>query len=165
MSILLGGLNGASGLLLTRGLGAGSIRIYATALEALAAWFSTQDDLQDLLSDGKLWEWEAPEGTRLPYAVVFEVSDVDELTTGDPFVEKVTLQFNFFASTALAAKTIGQAFKAALKNAPLMVDNQRVAHCLPNNALLTKAEGKGPGGKDVHMQMLEFEVMLARSTV
>jgi hypothetical protein len=165
-TLLTRGLLGPSGGLLTRGLGAfSSGPLHASVLEAVHAWFAEQTSLQALLSTPKLWEWEATEGTLLPYATIFEVSDVSELTTGDPLLERVAVQISLHDRTGGRAKALGNAFKAALHKAPLTVMGRPVAHCLYSNALLTKAEGKAPGGKDCHMQMLEFEIMVARPSI
>jgi hypothetical protein len=166
MTLVTGGLLGPSGGLLTRGLGTfASGPLHASVLEAVHAWFAEQTSLQALLSTPKLWEWEAPEGTLLPYATIFEVSDVSELTTGDPLLERVAVQISLHDRTGGRAKALGNAFKSALHKAPLTVMGRPVAHCLYENGLLTKAEGKAPGGKDCHMQMLEFEIMVARPSI
>jgi hypothetical protein len=136
--------------------------------EALQAWFRSQPALQALLSDGRLWEFEAVEGTRYPFAEYFQVSEQDEvLVTNDAGykVVRTTLQLSCHGATGQAAKDLRRRFEAALVagrdeggQGPLAVHGKPALLVHPHGPRHAKGEGKGPGGKDSYMSSIEIDV-------
>lgn len=131
----------------------------ASASESFYAYFAAQDALVAAVSGGVMYAVEAPQGTMLPYAEYFEVSDTWQQTTG-PFVATVTIQVSCHAADADAAKALGQLFVNAFHKATLpTIDGVVPSHCLRTSGLLTKAEGKGPQGEDCWVQTHDFVIL------
>lgn len=62
---------------------------------------------------GGLWLSFAPEGTSEPFCVMVPVSSVTAFTTGDPYVDIATVQFNVFGQTGASVYTAMQDLEKA----------------------------------------------------
>jgi len=130
--------------------------------EAIEAYFAARADLKALLSDGKLWLDEAPQGTVLPYATFTRVSEVMEDRTTAFRKFRAIVQFSLHHWTPKRAKDLCYAFETAFTGAPLVAFNTPVLHCLPGNPLSALGEGKGDRGRDCRIEMIEFEILYTK---
>jgi hypothetical protein len=139
-------------------------------MEAVQALFQGSS-LPTLTSDGKLWEIEAPEGTLFPFAEFFRVSQPVEAYTTGFLMPRCTIQFSFHAANPDTARDMADAFSAAYTylgdgaspNSQLTIGGVPVLHVLPGEPSSAKGEGKGPQGQDSYMEMLEIDVLFAKS--
>ena len=155
MSLITSGLG--SLFLVTRGFN--SVSTTASPSESFYSFFAAQVGLVAAVYGGAMYLVEAPQGTTLPYAEYFEVSDTWDQTTG-PYVGHTSIQVSCYASDPDAAKALGIQFASAFHKATLpSINGVPVAHCLRTGGLLTKADGKGPGGKDCWVQTNDFDIM------
>lgn len=130
----------------------------ADVLEGLAAYWSSRPEL--VLAMGPLYDAEAPEGTRLPYAVYLLVSEVPTHTTGDMEVTTTSVSIVVRASTAKAARTLAALARAAYaKDAPILAGGRPVMHCLRTDGQMVKDDAAGPLGRDVWAVTTDFEIM------
>ncbi len=132
----------------------------ADVLEGLAAYWSSRPEL--VLAMGPLYDAEAPEGTRLPYAVRLLVSEVPQHTTGDVETVVTNVSVVVRASTAKAARDLSALVRAACrKDAPILADGRPVLHCLRVGGDMVKDDGRGPLGRDVWAVTTDLEIMTA----
>src|SRR5882672_4241119 len=83
-------------------------------ITALQVWWQAQASLQTLTGVSKLYHLSAPEGTLLPYATYFLVSDAVDTRTTAGKVLKATVQCNIHADTDAQAKAVADDFSDAL---------------------------------------------------
>jgi len=132
----------------------------ADVLDGIEAYWTARPELVAAL--GTLYDAEAPEGTRLPYAVHLLVSEVPQHTTGDVEVVVTSVSVVVRASTAKAARTLARLVRAAFgKDAPIQADGRPVLHCLRTDGQMVKDDGKGPLGRDVWAVTTDFEILHA----
>jgi len=67
----------------------------------------------DALINGQIYHGEAPEGTRYPYVIFFNVADSDHLTFTEEFTDCL-IQFSAFSAVASSSNEI-HGIKAAIK--------------------------------------------------
>lgn len=127
-------------------------------LEGLAVHWASRPELVTVMGT-ILHDAEAPEGTRLPYAVQMFVSEVSQDTTTDLEVVTTTVSIIVRASQAKLARSYANLVRRAFRKAPIIVDGRPVMHCLPTNGLFVIDDNKGPLGRDVWAATVDFEVM------
>lgn len=130
--------------------------------EAIHAFWDNNPALQALTSDGNLWNLEAPEGTLLPYAEFFHVSDVGEIYTTAAYFSRIRMQFSFHAQIIDQARAMNRAFVAAFTQADLPLKDCAVLHVLPESHEDAKGIGKGPMGQDSYVSIVDFDFLIYR---
>lgn len=129
----------------------------ASPIEALCAWWTAHATLPDLAGD--LWHGMAPRRTPMPFAVITEIADVRTDTFHDDLYYHVTtLQIAVFASSYRDAKAIGLTALTALQSALLTIGGAGVCGSNASAGPLELLSEQGPGGSDVHQQVLEITV-------
>lgn len=139
---------------------------FPTLAEAVVGFYRAQPDLVAATSDGKLWEDQAPEATKLPYVTFLIPSDTaEEFATGPTFhTRRAELQINCHHWTSKGAKDLARTFRDAFKMAPLAVAGVGIMHCLPTGpGSHAIGDGLGDHGRDCHVQILTFEVLYTQA--
>jgi hypothetical protein len=130
----------------------------ADVLAAVYAWWQAHADVQLATSDRRLWHSQAPPNVVLPYSTFFLVREVAETwTTAYPLM-RAGVQVNCHASTDVEARAAAGAIRAALRNAPLVVDGTRVMHVLPDGSGMEQGKEMGPDGEDVWIAWQSFDI-------
>jgi hypothetical protein len=132
-------------------------------LEGLENYWKSRPELVQAFWGGTIHNAEAPEGVRLPYATFMFISDSVQDTTGKTQVVNLTVQLTAHASTSEAALAAGRLIIKAYDKAVFNAEDGPIMHCLRTNGILAKASGRGPGGKDIWIRTLDYDVMYTRT--
>jgi hypothetical protein len=131
-------------------------------LNSVQSWWVQMPQAQALTADGLLWYLQAPEATPLPYATFFLVSEIDETWTTGYSVQRASVQVNFHANTASAARAVSKSFRRLIKYAPLHINSDLVMHVLPDGQGLQIGEGLAPDGQDCWMAYSTLDIPWTR---
>ena len=141
-----------------RYFGDGGAVAYLDVFEAIQGRWAGQTALAAAFHRGRLYLQEAEEGSKLPYITIFQVSSATEYTT-DTWIETTVVQFSIHAATAKRCRDLYRLLIAAFDRAPLEIDGSTVMLCERQNSLLFLADSKGPDGKDMWMQTVDYLIM------
>jgi hypothetical protein len=138
------------------GTGVGQISdVPADPIEALCAWWASHSTVPTIA--GGLWHGMAPRRTVLPFAVVTEVANVQTNTySAGPDYMDTALQVAVFADGYREAKAAGLAVKAALDAALFSINGRGICGSYADVRSLELLPDVGPGGADVHRQIVEI---------
>lgn len=131
----------------------------ADVLEAIAAWWAANAQVQLIASDKNLWHGEAKIGTVLPYSTFFLVSEGPEAWTTAYAIMKATVQVNCHAATDQSAREAARTIRDSLRDAPLSIAGERVMSVLPDRSGMELSKDVGPEGQDVWIAYQTFDVM------
>lgn len=140
-----------------------SVTTYDTELEAVQAAYLASSSLVAAVA-GRWYLDEAPEGTILPYVTMTLVSRSHEQTTGLVRAVESVVQVSIHHRLPSLCKPIRTLILGALDRVALAIDGAATGHCLLDNEIISKAEGKAPGGKDCWMHMLDFSILHSPDT-
>ncbi len=147
------------------GVGSGDTAVtsYETELEALYALYRATPELVTACAD-RWYLDEAPEGTVLPYVTVMLVGRTPTPTTGALRTNLSLVQVSIHDRLPSGCEAIARRIRAAFDGTALAIGGPPTGHCFLSAEGLTKAEGKGPGGKDCRMHTLDFEIWYSPDT-
>lgn len=150
-------------ILVGSGGGAVAPTTYGTELEAIYGLYLATPALASACG-GRFFLDEAPEGTVLPYVTFMLVGRTPEPTTGDLETTLSLVQFSIHDRLPSGCEAIAKVLRATFQKAALAIGGPATGHCLRSAEGLTKAEGKGPGGKDCRVHTIDFEIWFSPDT-
>lgn len=144
-------------------LTSGVVTTYDSELEAIQAAYLANADLVAAVSS-RWYLDEAPEGAILPYVTMTLVSRSHAQTTGLVRAVESVVQVSIHHRLPSLCKPIRTLVLDTLDRVALAIDGEATGHCLLENEIVSKAEGKAPGGKDCWMYMLDFSILHSPDT-
>jgi hypothetical protein len=108
----------------------------ADVYEALDARFA-ESGLNDLIQGGGFFAGEANPDTPFPYVVMTPIAEAKDVRTNKRNYEDCTLQLAISHQTFKACRDLAKQIKAAVEEAPLVIDDGTVLHCYAGSRTYT----------------------------